>query len=305
MTLISLKNQGKISKIFACDILQEKSGMMPSGVDGFFTDWQEMVDTEKPNIVAVITPPGSHEEISIKLLNQGIDLLVEKPLATTFTGATSILTTSQTNGRILLVGYLLRFHSAINTALEQISSGLIGALERIEFTRITTREPSNYTDVFQALAVHGIDTACYCFGELEPERIHLSQVKHSALGKATSAEILLEFPGQREANITTAWLGKEEKRVIRFYGGEGILQVDMNNHNQILHELNEEVFYLKTQTSQLPLESEWNHMISMFEGNATPRKRQFPSQGAILRSIRLIDQVTEYARFEYDKSMVR
>ena len=145
---------------------------MPSGVDGFFTDWQEMVDTEKPNIVAVITPPGSHEEISIKLLNQGIDLLVEKPLATTFTGATSILTTSQTNGRILLVGYLLRFHSAINTALEQISSGLIGALERIEFTRITTREPSNYTDVFQALAVHGIDTACYCFGELEPERIH-------------------------------------------------------------------------------------------------------------------------------------
>ena len=264
-----------------------------------------MVEEENPDIIAVITPPGSHEDIAIKLLNQGIDLLVEKPLAITLEGATSVLTTSQTNGRILSVGYLLRFHSAINTALEKISGGLIGALERIEFKRITTRKPSKSTDVFQALAIHGIDTTCYCFGELEPERIHLSKVEHLKTGRAFSAEILLEFAGHREANIITAWDGKEEKRSIKFFGDKGKILVDMNNHNEITYQNKGQIISIKTPTPKQPLELEWEYLFSMFDGTTTPRKRLFPSQGAILRSIRLIEKITEFAKLEYDKSTVK
>jgi predicted dehydrogenase len=299
-TLATLKNEGVISKIFACDTEENKSLIMPSEVDAFFTNWQDMIEAEQLDIIAVVTPPDSHEDISMKLLNQGINLLVEKPLATSFIGATSLLAASQTNGRILSVGYLLRFHSAINLALEKISSGLIGVLERMEFTRITTRAPSKYTDVFQALGIHGLDTACYCFGELEPERVHLSKVQHSSVGKAISAEIIIEFAGHREVNIITAWGGEEEQSTIQFFGEKGILHVDMNNHKDILCESKGELYPIKTKTQQLPLELEWLHMIAMLKGTTIDQKRSFPSHGAILRGVRLIEKITDYAQFEYD-----
>ncbi|RAH07624.1 MAG: hypothetical protein CBC92_001440, partial [Euryarchaeota archaeon TMED132] len=220
-TLNQIKERVDIDHIYASDIDIKSSEKVSRKVDGFFQNWRDMVDKKHLDIVAVVTPPESHAEISVELLSRGIDVLVEKPIATNLADATSILNASQTFGRVLSVGHLLRFHVAIKMALSKISSGLIGALERIEFTRITPREPAKSSDVFQALAIHGIDTSCFCFGELEPQRTHLSHVKHSKFGKPIYADILLEFSGQKEAEIKVAWGGKEEQRTVRFFGEKG------------------------------------------------------------------------------------
>ena len=161
-TLESLRDKGHISRIYACDIDTSIHNQTGKIADEFFVDWREMLGNQTLDIVAIVNPPESHKEIAVELLSRGIDVLVEKPIATNLADATSILNASQTYGRILSVGHLLRFHVAINTALSKISSGIIGALERIQFTRITTREPTKNSDVFQALAVHGIDTSCFC-----------------------------------------------------------------------------------------------------------------------------------------------
>ena len=298
-TLIELKEKGYVDKIYCSDLNEELSTIISEKSDGFFLDWREMVEQKSIDIVAVVTPPSSHAEISIELLSKGIDVLVEKPIATNLSEATSILNASQTFGRILSVGHLLRFHVAINTALNKISSGLIGVLDRIEFTRITPRESNSDSDVFQALAVHGIDTTCFCFGELEPQRTHLSRVKHSPNGKPIYAEILLEFSGQKEAEIKVAWGGEEEQRSIRFFGEKGTLLVDLGNHNEILHDSQGEFKSINTFSSQLPLELEWLHTISMresLEGNSIS-----PSQGAILRSIRMVEHFSELSKLEFDK----
>ena len=64
-------------------------------------------------------------------------------------------------GGQLLVGHILRFHEAMNQAMDLISEGEIGELQRIEFNRITPRQPPDYPNIFEAMAIHGIDTACY------------------------------------------------------------------------------------------------------------------------------------------------
>lgn len=300
-TLKTLKDKGHISRIYACDIDESTHNKTEKIADGFFLDWREMLENKTLDIVAVVTPPESHKEIAIELLSREIDVLVEKPIATNLADATSILNASQTYGRVLSVGHLLRFHVAINTALTKISSGIIGALERIEFTRITTREPTKYSDVFQALAVHGIDTSCFCFGELEPQRAHLSNVQYSNLGKPTAAEILLEFPGQKEAEIKVAWNGKEEQRTIRFFGEKGSLLVDLANHSEILHDFKGDFTSINTNSTTLPLELEWLHTISMSLRKSDDSQTIFPSQGAILRSIRMIDHFSDLSQSEFDK----
>ena len=300
-TLNQIKERVDIDHIYASDIDIKSSEKVSGKVDGFFQNWRDMADKKHLDIVAVVTPPESHAEISVELLSRGIDVLVEKPIATNLADATSILNASQTFGRILSVGHLLRFHVAIKMALSKISSGLIGVLERIEFTRITPREPAKSSDVFQALAIHGIDTSCFCFGELEPQRAHLSQVKHSKFGTPIYADILLEFSGQKEAEIKVAWGGKEEQRTIRFFGEKGSLLVDLANHSEILHDFQGEFRAINTDSNELPLELEWIQTISMSMGNLPDSKTVFPSQGAILRSIRMVEHFSELSQSEFDK----
>lgn len=300
-TLNQIKERVDIDHIYASDIDIKSSEKVSGKVDGFFQNWRHMVDKKHLDIVAVVTPPESHAEISVELLSRGIDVLVEKPIATNLADATSILNASQTFGRILSVGHLLRFHVAIKMALSKISSGLIGALERIEFTRITPREPAKSSDVFQALAIHGIDTSCFCFGELEPQRTHLSHVKHSKFGKPIYADILLEFSGQKEAEIKVAWGGKEEQRTVRFFGEKGSILVDLANHSEILHDSQKGLQSINTDSNELPLELEWLHTISMSKGNLVEGKTISPSQGAILRSIRMVEHFSELSQSEFDK----
>ena len=300
-TLNQIKERVDIDHIYASDIDIKSSEKVSRKVDGFFQNWRDMVDKKHLDIVAVVTPPESHAEISVELLSRGIDVLVEKPIATNLADATSILNASQTFGRVLSVGHLLRFHVAIKKALSKISSGLIGALERIEFTRITPREPAKSSDVFQALAIHGIDTSCFCFGELEPQRTHLSHVKHSKFGKPIYADILLEFSGQKEAEIKVAWGGKEEQRTVRFFGEKGSILVDLANHSEILHDSQKGLQSINTDSNELPLELEWLHTISMSKGNLVDGKTISPSQGAILRSIRMVEQFSELSQSEFDK----
>ena len=300
-TLNQIKERVDIDHIYASDIDIKSSEKVSRKVDGFFQNWRDMVDKKHLDIVAVVTPPESHAEISVELLSRGIDVLVEKPIATNLADATSILNASQTFGRVLSVGHLLRFHVAIKKALSKISSGLIGALERIEFTRITPREPAKSSDVFQALAIHGIDTSCFCFGELEPQRTHLSHVKHSKFGKPIYADILLEFSGQKEAEIKVAWGGKEEQRTVRFFGENGSILVDLANHSEILHDSQKGLQSINTDSNELPLELEWLHTISMSKGNLVDGKTISPSQGAILRSIRMVEQFSELSQSEFDK----
>ena len=300
-TLNEIKEKAGINQIYASDLDEQFSRRLSGKVDGFFQNWREMIDKKNLDIVAVVTPPESHAEISVELLSRGIDVLVEKPIATTLTDANSILNANQTFGRVLSVGHLLRFHVGIKMALSEISSGLIGTLERIEFTRITPRKPTKSSDVFQALAIHGIDTSCFCFGELEPQRAHLSQVKHSKFGKPIYADILLEFSGQKEAEIKVAWCGKEEQRTIRFFGEKGSLLVDLANHSEILHDFQGEFRAINTDSNELPLELEWIQTISMSTGNLPDNKTVFPSQGAILRSIRMVEHFSELSQSEFDK----
>ena len=175
-TLSMLKDRGLISAIHACDINPSTEPEATKYADTFCTDWQTLVFNYQLDAVAIVTPVDTHHDLALALLDHCNALFIEKPIGLSQTEASSIIAKVQETGSKLLVGHILRFNEVINEAMKLISNGEIGELQRIEFNRITKRPPPDNPNIFEAMAIHGIDTACYSFGELEPSRLSVSNL---------------------------------------------------------------------------------------------------------------------------------
>lgn len=287
-TLSSLKREGLVERLLVCDIDLEKLTHLSPEVDATYATWQEMVEHNSVDLVAIVTPPQSHCQLSIDLMNKGIDVLVEKPLGFSESQAAAVIAASQSTGRSLSVGFLLRFHSGILKAKSMVASGAIGSLHRIQFIRHSTRKSPLQGDVIEALAVHAIDTVCSVQGEVEPQRLHISRLATGQHNNPIQASMWLEFPSGIESNISVGWDSEIEQRQLNFIGETGSIFVDFNNHDNIKLQREGVQNIIPTEFSNPPLEMEWRQLLGAKED-------LFPTAGATLRGARWIEQALSKA----------
>lgn len=286
-TLGMLKDRGLISAIHACDINQSTESEATKYADTFCTDWQTLVANHQLDVVAIVTPADTHHDLAWALLDHCNTLFIEKPIGLSQTEASSIIAKVQETGSKLLVGHILRFNEAINEAMKLISNGEIGELQRVEFNRITKRQPPDNPNIFEAMAIHGIDTSCYSFGELEPSRLSVSNLILNDNNYPINAKLSLEFPGMKEACIDVGWNGDEENRKIQYFGSLGSIVVETNTLNQltIKTKQNERVWILDS--SELPLTKEWQYLIQSYDNPS--QQPIYPQPGAIIRSVKWVE----------------
>lgn len=294
-TLVQLKQEGLVSEIHGCDINPEKGIEFADLLTTFSTDWQELVNQEKLDVIAIVTPAESHHKLAISLLDYCTNLFIEKPISLQETEAAEILAKTQELGGTLLVGHILRFHAGLLKANELIDSGTIGQLQSVDFSRISTRKPSQNSNLFEALAIHGIDTACFCFGETEPSRLSIDS-RHSQTQKSPDGvRICLEFPGTKEALIDVGWNGEKEVRAITLTGSKGTITVDTKDSNSILISTQNYHEQYNIEDADLPLTNEWKHTLSQISVKSRPSI--YPGQGSIFRSMKWMDK----AKLESEK----
>jgi predicted dehydrogenase len=82
----------------------------------------------RPDAVLVCTPPATHLSIVDKALDTGAHVFVEKPLSTTLDGVEALLKKVRATGRVVQVGYNLRYHPALKTMKAIVESGRLGAI---------------------------------------------------------------------------------------------------------------------------------------------------------------------------------
>lgn len=303
-TLSELKNKGLISAIHACDIKSSKQVEALEYADTFCTDWQTLVTNHQLDIVAIVTPVDTHHDLALSILDHCRALFIEKPIGLSQAEASSIIAKVQETGSRLLVGHILRFHEAIIEAMNIISSGEIGELQRIEFNRITTRQPPNNPNIFEAMAIHGIDTACYSFGELEPSRLSVSNLALNSDDYPINAKLSIEYPGMKEACVDVGWNGNEENRKIKYFGSNGSIVIETNTSSKLTIKTaeNERIHVLNS--SELPLTKEWQYLIQTYENLS--KQPIYPQPGAIIRSVKwveLANQLIHTTSFELNESI--
>jgi 2-alkyl-3-oxoalkanoate reductase len=104
------------------------------GVPKAFRTLAEMASVS-PEVIHILTPPGSHANIAIEALNMGCHVFVEKPMAENPADCERMIAAAEAAGRILSVNHSARMDPIVLQAMELISSGAIGTVLGVDFFR--------------------------------------------------------------------------------------------------------------------------------------------------------------------------
>jgi predicted dehydrogenase len=182
------------------------------------TDWSALAGKADAAIIAA--PTTLHAEIACGLMQAGLDVLVEKPIAATVAEGARMVEAAQTHGRILQVGHLERFNPAI-IALEK----LLTVPLFFEIHRMSVFTPRSLdVDVVLDLMIHDIDLVLALTG-LEPEEVRAAGVRIFS-EKVDIANVRLAFPGGCIANITASRASTEKIRKLRLFQPHQYISLD-------------------------------------------------------------------------------
>jgi predicted dehydrogenase len=113
-----------------CDLDESRARAQAEehGVPGVYTDHQEMLAKEAPELVIICTMPVTHREIAIAALEAGAHVLCEKPFTTTVAESEEVLRAACEHQRLLTVALNLRFDRRIEAMKAMADSGELGSL---------------------------------------------------------------------------------------------------------------------------------------------------------------------------------
>ena len=199
-----------------------------------FTDAESMADAVELDAVLVCTPPSTHREICCALLERGIHVLCEKPLAISSADAEAMIAAAEARGLHFTMASKFRYVADVQKAKELIADGTIGEVVLFEnvFTGrvdMSTRWNSNPEIAGGGVLIdngtHSVDVARFCLGELaevqamEGNRIQLLPVEDTAKMFIRSRKGVL-------GSIDLSWsVSKELPYFIAVYGSEGTILV--------------------------------------------------------------------------------
>lgn len=136
--LMAAENNSKDLEIIAlCDIdpnqmdqLIAKSGIPPHMLSSVkrYTDYREMIASEKLDLVAIATESGKHAQIAIDCMEQGIHVIVEKPMALSIADADRMIATAKKHNVKLCACHQNRFNKSIQKIREAWEQGRFGKL---------------------------------------------------------------------------------------------------------------------------------------------------------------------------------
>lgn len=159
----------------------------------------------------VAVPTVAHAAVGCALMQLGIDVLVEKPMAKDLADADALLAAAKKHARILQVGHVERFNPAVLAVEPIINRPLFFEVHRLGV--FTPR--SLDVDVIYDLMIHDLDILLALVGE---EVIDVKAVGIPVLSdKVDIAHARLEFAGGAVANVTASRVSTERVRKVRFF----------------------------------------------------------------------------------------
>lgn len=181
-------------------------------------DAAELVGRVQAASVAV--PTRSHREVAVLLLQAGIDVLVEKPLAATLEEADAINATAERSSRLVMVGHSERFNPAVIALAREVKRPRFFEIHRL--AAFSAR--STDVDVVLDLMIHDLDLLLTLEGSA-PEKIDAVGVQ-ALTDRIDIANARIRFASGCVANLTASRISVEPLRRIRVFQEKTYLSCD-------------------------------------------------------------------------------
>jgi len=175
----------------------------------------EVLASPDINAVAIATPAEQHYSLAKKALLADKHVFVEKPLSMTVQEGEDLVQIAKKQGKVLFVGHILQYHSAVQTVKKMLQEGELGKLQYIYSNRLNLGKIRREENILWSFAPHDISVILSLAGE-EPVDVTATgtNILHPEIADTTITN--MKFPSGIGAHIFVSWLHpfKEQKMVI-------------------------------------------------------------------------------------------
>jgi len=176
---------------------------------------------------SVAVPTISHAQVGCGLLAQGIDVLVEKPMAASLEEADELIAAARRHDRILQVGHVERFNPGLVAVKPHVSRPLFFEVHRLGIFSPRSLD----VDVIYDVMIHDLDILLSLVAE------PVTDVRAVGIPVVTKrvdiAHARLEFAGGAVANVTASRVSTERVRKLRFFQHHEYLSVDFARRDAV------------------------------------------------------------------------
>jgi len=183
------------------------------------SDYRAILD--EVDAVSIVVPTPLHHAVGCAVLDKGVHVLMEKPIATTLAEARELVAVAHKRGCVLQVGHLERFNPAIVAAVSRLHVPRFVESHRLAPFKLRGTDVSVVLD----LMIHDIDLIQELVGEpIE----HIDAVGATIFsGETDIVNARIRFRGGCVANTTASRISMKQERKIRIFQDDAYLSIDM------------------------------------------------------------------------------
>ena len=177
---------------------------------------------------SVAVPTVRHVDTARQLIEAGIDVLIEKPLASSLAEADELVEVARGTSQIVQVGHLERFNPAVRATLPVLTQPMF-----FEVHRLSVFTPRSLdVDVVLDLMIHDLDIV------LSFVNSPVKEIRAVGLpilsGKVDIANVRIEFESGCIANFTASRVSTERVRKLRFFQPKQYVSLDYSRQDVVL-----------------------------------------------------------------------
>jgi len=248
---------------------------------------------EHADAAVIATPTVTHADIGCRLMELGVDVLVEKPIAHEPAAARRLVDDASRLHRILLVGHLERFNPAIVALESAITQPLF-----FEIHRMSEFSPRSLdVDVILDLMIHDLDIVLSLTGSA-PEEIRAAGISILS-AKVDIANVRLQFPGGCIANFTASRVSTERVRKLRLFQPHEYISLDYSRQDAVRFRVGEGMkidFASLPVAKDEPLRLELEHFIESVVNRQQPRVTGTQGLAALDLAFAILAKIEEHSR---------
>jgi predicted dehydrogenase len=187
----------------------------------FFTELQDLM--EVCDLVSVVTPTHTHLEVAGACVRRGLDVLVEKPIASTMEEGRALVALAEESGCLLQIGHIEEFNPVVEACRD-----LVQRPRYIEAHRMSSFSGRSLDiDVICDLMIHDLDLVLQWIAS-DVAAIHAVGVPVLS-PEIDMASARVEFVDGTVANLTASRVSSRPQRRMRLFTADRYLRLDFSD----------------------------------------------------------------------------
>jgi UDP-N-acetylglucosamine 3-dehydrogenase len=202
---------------------------------GWLATLDELFDAGLPDAAIVSVPTDRHAEIALPLIEAGLPVLIEKPIASSVEVAETLIAAAASSRVPLAVGHVERFNPAVRALQAKLAEGIAGRIFQLHARRLSPFPTRiGETGVALDLATHDLDVMCELAGP--PVRVAAETDRKAHRSHEDLLAAVLRFAEGPIGVLEVNWLTPDKVRQLTVTAERGMFAVDYVNQHLTLYE---------------------------------------------------------------------